>query len=137
MTITIIDEEFTYDERMRGILRKLKVTGHQLCVASNSIRPTVNMMLLRKGFTEFFDFFYSNQDVIHSKPNVEMYLRCMIKAGVSPKETVIVEDSHIGRRAAVDSGAHLCAVTGAKDVSYEKIVKTIRLANYDLNSKPK
>ncbi len=50
-----------------------------------------------------------------------MYLECMIKAGVSPKETIIVEDSHIGRKAAVDSGAYLFAVRDSKDVKYEPI----------------
>ena len=63
------------------------------------------MMLLRKGLLEFIDFFYSNQDVKNPKPNTEMYLKCMIKAGVDPKDCVIVEDSHIGRKAAIKSGA--------------------------------
>jgi HAD superfamily hydrolase (TIGR01509 family) len=118
-TQQIVNEKFTYDERLRSVLRRLKDDGHQICVASNSIRETVKMMLLRKGLLEYIDFFFSNQDVTNPKPNVEMYLRCMIKAGVSPKETVIVEDSHVGRKAALDSGAHLCAVRNPDDVTYE------------------
>ena len=45
----------------------------------------------------------------------------MIKAGVSPKETIIVEDSHIGRKAAVESGAYLFAVKDSFDVQYDSI----------------
>jgi HAD superfamily hydrolase (TIGR01509 family) len=120
MTLKIIDA-FTYDERMRSILRNLKDRGYQVCVASNSIRETVKMMLLRKGLMEFVDFFYSNQDVSKPKPGTEIYLQCMIKAGVSPKETLVIEDSHIGRKAALDSGAHLCPVTDPYDVTIEKI----------------
>jgi HAD superfamily hydrolase (TIGR01509 family) len=120
MTIKIISE-YDRDFRICEVLQKLKEDGYTLCVASNSIRDTVKMMLLRKGFLEYFDFFYSNQDVKYPKPNPEIYLRCMIKAGVSPKETLIVEDSHIGRKAAQESGAYLFPVVDSNDVTYEKL----------------
>ena len=124
-TINIINETMTYDERIRTILCSLKNKGYELCVASNSIRETVKMMLVRKGFIEYIDFFYSNQDVSKPKPNTEMYLRAMIKGRVNPNECMIIEDSHIGRKAALDSGAFLCAVKNAKDLSLEKIMNSI------------
>lgn len=127
-TLEIIDE-FTWDHRLREVLFKLKEKGYGICVASNSIRDTVKMMLVRKGLIDFVDFFFSNQDVINPKPNSEMYLRCMIKAGVSPKETVIVEDSHIGRKAALESGAYLFAVKDSKDVEYHPIESFVESIN--------
>ena len=136
-THKIIDEEMTYDERLRSILRKLRSEGYRISVASNSIRDSVKMMLLRKGLLEFIDFFYSNQDVKNPKPNTEMYLKCMIKAGVDPKDCVIVEDSHIGRKAAIKSGAHLCAVRNVEDVTYEAIKKVIDKADNQTKVKPK
>ena len=123
-TIQIISN-FEKDERICSVLEKLKDEGYTICVASNSIRDTVRMMLLRKGFLEYIDFFYSNQDVKSPKPNPEIYLRCMIKAGFSPKETIIVEDSHIGRKAAQESGAFLCPVIDSNDVTYEKLKEHI------------
>ncbi|MFX0072070.1 MAG: HAD-IA family hydrolase [Candidatus Hermodarchaeota archaeon] len=137
MTLKIIDEEMTYDERMREILRKLRSENYIMCVASNSIRESCKMMLLRKGLLEYFDFYYSNQDVINPKPNTEMYLRCMIKAGVNPKESLIIEDSHIGRKAALDSGAYLCAVEDSSSVTYNKIKEDINMANKELETRPK
>ena len=136
MTLKLIDQ-FMYDERLRSVLSRLKKDGFSLCVASNSIRETVKMMLLRKGFLEYFDFFYSNQDVKLTKPNPEIYLRCMVKAGVSPKETLIVEDSHIGRKAAQESGAYLCPVIDSNDVTYEKIKDHIVSHNEKSNLQPK
>ena len=100
----------TPDRRMSGILETLRSSGYTIAVASNSIRETVKMMLLKKGLLEYVDFYFSNQDVSNPKPNVEMYLKCMIKAGVSPKETLIIEDSHVGRKAAMDSGAFLLSL---------------------------
>jgi HAD superfamily hydrolase (TIGR01509 family) len=136
MTLKIIDA-FTYDERMRSILRNLKDRGYQVCVASNSIRETVKMMLLRKGLTEYIDFFYSNQDVKFPKPSTEIYLQCMIKASVSPKETLIIEDSHIGRKAAIESGAYLCPVVDTSDVSIEKINEHLTSLENQGSKKPR
>jgi len=121
MTRRIIDEEYTYDEKTREILRKLRTDGYRLVCASNATRETVKMMLLRKGFIEFFDFFMSNEDVRNFKPSPEIYLRCMVKAGVSPKDTLIFEDSHIGREAAISSGANLCGIINNEDLTMKKV----------------
>ena len=71
-TEDIVSSEMIYDERMRGILTKLREEGYTLCVASNSIRNSVKMILVRIGVLEDFDFYYSNQDVTEPKPSVEM-----------------------------------------------------------------
>ncbi|MDA7641984.1 HAD-IA family hydrolase [Candidatus Marinimicrobia bacterium] len=128
-TQKIIDEEFGPDQRMIEILSNLKKDGLKICVCSNSIRETTRLMLLRRGFKKFMDFFISNQDVKNPKPNPEMFLKAMVKYGVSPKECVIVEDSHYGRQAAFDAGAHLCAVENTEDVTYEKIKSVIDAAS--------
>ena len=135
-TIKIIDG-FSVDERIQSILRSLKSKGYKIACATNSIRETAKLQLIRKGFFEYIDFMYSNQDVKNPKPNTEMYLKCMIKSEVNPNETVIVEDSHIGRKAVLNSGAHLCAVENCEDVSYKKIKKVIDDANKKEEIRPK
>jgi HAD superfamily hydrolase (TIGR01509 family) len=135
-TLKIINE-FDRDERIVRIIAKLKSEGYKVACATNSIRDTAKLQLIRRGFFEHIDFLFSNQDVTEPKPNTEIYLRCMLKAGVGPHETVIVEDSHIGRKGAINSGAHLCAVKNSSDVSYEKIQNTISKANGKGSLKPK
>ena len=136
MTLKIIDG-FSVDDRIRGILRSFKSEGYIISCATNSIRETAKLQLIRKGFFEYIDFMYSNQDVKNPKPNSEMYLRCMIKAEVNPNETLIVEDSDVGRKGALSSGAFLCPVKDADDVSYDKIKDTINQANQSEEIKPK
>jgi len=136
MTIKIIDG-FSVDERIQSILRSLKSEGYVIACATNSIRETAKLQLIRKGFFEYIDFMYSNQDVKNPKPSSEMYLKCMIKAEVNPNETIIVEDSHIGRKGALSSGAYLCAVEDCNDVSYDKVKRAIDLANEKEEIKPK
>ena len=85
------------------------------------------MMLLKKGLLEYVDFFFSNQDVRFPKPSSEIFLKCMITAGVSPKQTLIIEDSHVGRKAAHNSGAFVCPVTCPTDVTLIKIDRHLEL----------
>ena len=134
MTLKIIDG-FSVDDRIKSILRSLKSEGFIIACATNSIRETAKLQLIRKGFFEHIDFMYSNQDVNKPKPNSEIYLKCMIKAGVNPNETLIVEDSHIGRKGAISSGGILCGVKDTDDVTYEKIKKYINESTHEIKPK--
>lgn len=113
--------KYKIDYRIRAILGTLKDEGYKIAVASNSIKDNLKLMLEYKGLIDYVDFYMSNQDVTRTKPNPEMYLRCMIKESVGPRETLIIEDSHIGRKAALDSGAYLCPVKNPDEVTYERI----------------
>jgi len=133
-TRQIIDG-FSIDSRIQGILRSLKTEGYMIACATNSIRETAKLQLIRKGFFEYIDFMYSNQDVKNPKPNSEIYMRCMIQAGVNPNETLIVEDSHIGRKGAIASGGILCGVKNTTEVTYDKIKKYINDSNNEIKPK--
>jgi HAD superfamily hydrolase (TIGR01509 family) len=107
------------------ILGNLKKDGYKLCVASNSIRESVQSFLSHANILDCFDFILSNQDVDHPKPSPEIYLKCMLYANCGPKETVILEDSVIGRSGAINSGAFVCGVKNPYDVTYKKITNFI------------
>ena len=113
------------DHEMREILRKLKEDGFLLYCATNSIRQTMIKILASTGLIEYFDGLYSNEDVKNPKPHPEVYWKCMMDACIYPEETVIVEDSNVGRRGAISSGGILCAVRDRYDVTYDKIKKII------------
>jgi dTDP-glucose pyrophosphorylase len=53
----------------------------------------------------------------------------MTALDVLPKNTVIIEDSHIGRQGALDSGAHLVPVKDSYDLTMEKIDEAIDTLN--------
>jgi beta-phosphoglucomutase-like phosphatase (HAD superfamily)/dTDP-glucose pyrophosphorylase len=96
---------------------QLKFHQIQIAVASNSIRQTMVMALSRLGVMEQIDFFVSNEDVRHPKPFPEIFWKCMIALKTDIKNTVIIEDSHIGREGAIASGAHLIPVRNQDDVT--------------------
>ena len=130
-------DNYQRDYRIIDIFKKLKSQNYKIACATNSIRETSKLMLIRKGFFDYIDFLYSNEDVNNPKPNAEIYMRCMIKVGVNPDETVIIEDSHIGRKGAIRSGAHLCAVKDSNDLTFDKINSTILNADKKSQISPK
>lgn len=130
-------DNYQRDYRIIDILKKLKSQNYKIACATNSIRETSKLMLIRKGFFDYIDFLYSNEDVKNPKPNAEIYMRCMIKVGVNPDETVIIEDSHIGRKGALRSGAHLCAVKDSSDLTFTKINDTITKSQQQSKISPK
>lgn len=116
---------FCKEYLLQTIFRKIKARGYKIAVASNSIRETVKLSLLSIGVMDDVDYFVSNEDVTRTKPYPEMYWKCMTALDALPKSTIIVEDSHIGRQGALDSGAHLLAVENAKEVNSEHMMQRI------------
>jgi beta-phosphoglucomutase-like phosphatase (HAD superfamily) len=57
-----------------------------------------------------------------------MYLLGMSRLGVTPAETLIVEDNENGVRAARASGAHVMVVAGPDDVTLDAIHQHIERA---------
>lgn len=134
-TFDAIRQYIKKDERLINILKKLKDDGYTIYVASNSIRETVKLLLYYTGLIEYIDYYMSNEDVKNSKPNSEIYLKCMVHAGVNPDETLIVEDSPRGIESAQNSKAHLLVVEKPENVTYEKIIKKIMNKNNNIKNK--
>ena len=130
-------EEYKHDIKLDLLLHRLKSENYKIGLASNSIRQSVICALHNKKILQYFDFVYSNEDVMRAKPNPEMYYRIMIQSGIPAKQTLIVEDSNTGRQAAQDSGANLCAVTDPEDLTYEKITDHLNWLNGATTSSPK
>lgn len=116
-----------HDYELMHYFKQLKNKGYQVAVASNSIRNTVKLVLLKLGLLEFIDYYMSNEDVHRNKPFPEMYWNCMTACNALPKDTVILEDSHIGRQGALDSGSHLIAIENRDHLNQDKIDKIVAI----------
>jgi len=126
-TLSRLKQVYTRDEiltRCRPVFEKeymlsrLRQEGYRMAVCSNSIRESLELMVHQSGLDEYFEFLVSNEDVSRPKPDPEIYTTGMARLGVTPAETIIVEDSPHGLDAARRSGAHLCQVSGFAVVDY-------------------
>ena len=50
------------------------------------------------------------------KPHFEMYFKIMLDLNSKPSETLVLEDSHVGRQAVLDAGCHLLPIIDTYDV---------------------
>lgn len=100
------------------MLARLKREGYVLAVCSNAVHDSVALMIDQSGLCPYLEFFLSNEDVATPKPDPAIYVEAMRRLGVTPAETVIVEDAPAGVEAARRSGAHVCQVSGFSEVDY-------------------
>ena len=115
------------DKELIRLLTIIKDNKINIAVASNSIHNTVFDCLDGLGITDLVDHVVSNEDVKHPKPHPEMYWKAMSYFGVIADETVIFEDSLVGKLAARDSKATLIEIKNRADLTEDKINKAISL----------
>jgi beta-phosphoglucomutase len=107
-------------------LSKLKNEGYKICVCSNSIRNSIDVMMEKSSLKEYLEFFLSNQDVKEGKPNPEIYIKAIKMLNMNPDECLIVEDNENGVKAANASGAYVMRVNGVEDVTFHNIKAKIK-----------
>jgi beta-phosphoglucomutase-like phosphatase (HAD superfamily)/dTDP-glucose pyrophosphorylase len=115
------------DFELIDLFIKIKNKNIKVAVASNGTKKTILQCLTRLGIIDLVDYIVSSDDVQNPKPHPEMYWKAMSYFGAICEDTVIFEDSIIGRLAAKDSGANLIEIENRKDLNKEKIDKAIGL----------
>ena len=106
-------------------LSRLKIDGYKIAVCSNSVRNSVQTLMVLSDLSKHIDYIVSNEDVSRGKPDPEMYLQAMDFLSVLPEECLILEDNDHGIQAALASGAHLMRIGVPDDVVYSEIKKVI------------
>lgn len=90
--------------------------GLPVAVASSSTKHWVRTHLDHIGLGEVFNgrIFSGREDVEQGKPAPDLYLHAAARLGVDIRRCVIVEDSEVGAKAAIASGARVVGlVAGA------------------------
>jgi HAD superfamily hydrolase (TIGR01509 family) len=133
----IIEEQVVPNAKVCELLQKLKSSGYKLVCCSNSIMKTLLLVLTKMQILCFFEAIYSNDfpellehfPKCKPKPHPAMFMFACLKAGISPINALICEDSPIGRQAAQESGCWLCPIEIPEDLTLDKIQKYIQYSN--------
>jgi HAD superfamily hydrolase (TIGR01509 family) len=124
----VLFESISPDEDLVSLFKFIKSRGIKIAVASNSIRKTLDTCLKSLGVATYVDYSLSNEDVELPKPDPQIYNQCMRHLGVGLEDTVIFEDSEIGLRSALATGAKVEKVLNRKDIYFERIDRVIHEA---------
>jgi beta-phosphoglucomutase-like phosphatase (HAD superfamily) len=107
------------------LLKHLKNKKILLACCSNSTKETLHLMLKSAHLFDYFDVIIGNDEIEHPKPHPQIYLTALERLGVLPHESIIVEDSPHGIKAAEDAGGKVIIVRGPEDVHLSLFIDLI------------
>jgi HAD superfamily hydrolase (TIGR01509 family) len=105
---------------IRRIIEDAAAAGWSLAVASTSAEQSVRSVLERAAGPDLSPRFsvFAGDVVAHKKPAPDIYQLAVSGVGVAPAETIVIEDSNNGLRAAVAAGL-TCVVTVSSYTRHE------------------
>lgn len=94
--------------------------NQKICaVASSTSSEFVNKYLVQAELRNYFSNIIGGEMVQHSKPEPEIFLLASEECGVNPEDTVVLEDSENGIRAAYAAGMSTLCIPDLKMPSRE------------------
>jgi HAD superfamily hydrolase (TIGR01509 family) len=111
------------------LLDALAEAGVPLGLASNSLRPFVELVLASAGVADRFDVVVTGDEVTHPKPAPDLYLAACRALGVVPSAAVALEDSPTGVAAARAAGMRVIGVPYLDGIILEADVVAPSLAH--------
>ncbi|MCB1196574.1 HAD family hydrolase [bacterium] len=85
-------------------LKVLKKLGFLIALSTSSHRAYVEKFIEHNSWQTYFKHCIFADDVLHGKPDPEIYLLTLEKTAAKPEEVLVVEDSHNGIQSAKKAG---------------------------------
>jgi HAD superfamily hydrolase (TIGR01509 family) len=95
---------------LMDLLMALELRDFPKGIATSSRRPFVERVLGQFDLQPRFRFVLTSEDIVHGKPDPEIYLKAADHLDLQPSQMLVLEDSQNGCRAAVAAGAITVAV---------------------------
>ena len=87
---------------------------YEVCVASSSLPDRISLSLAVTGLSPLFaGRVFSSADVRRGKPAPDLFLYAAANVGVTPEDTIVIEDSLAGVTAAMRAGMGVIGFAGA------------------------
>ncbi len=85
---------------VEALIKRLYKDGIQLAIASSSSPKEIETVVKKLGIKKYFEKLVSASSVANPKPSPDTFLLALEKLGAAPEDTVIIEDSTFGVKAA-------------------------------------
>ena len=131
-TNELLQKEVDYKEDADVLLKQ---NGYTLALATTT--PKARLDLYRKklkkvNIDEIFSIILTKEDVIHKKPDPEIYKKIIEKLDIKPEECIVIEDALIGIQSAKNAGLEVINMYDKyADADREEIYK---LADYKVQN---
>lgn len=87
-----------------NLMRELKHRGVKLAIASSSSRKLVNYIVDKLNISNLFESTLAAEDIEHSKPDPEVFLKAAAQLGINPAQCLVIEDAKLGVESAKAAG---------------------------------
>jgi len=125
-------------EGIPELIKEAKSRGLKIALATSSPKFLAEHILKKFDLYKYFNVLVTADDITHSKPDPEIYIKAAQFLGVKPEECIAIEDAHFGVKAAKAAGmkciAYVNPNSGNQDLSEADCkvysIKDIRLEEY-------
>ncbi len=100
----LLEQETEPTKGVISLMQELKLRGIKLAVGSSSTRKLIDFVLKKLNITSLFDCIVAAEDVAHSKPDPEIFLKAAARLGTNPSQCLVIEDAALGVEAAKRAG---------------------------------
>ncbi len=110
---------------LENVLQKANAEGIKIAIGSAALLFNINFVLDGLAIRSYFDAIVSADDVTHSKPDPETFLKCAEKLNLDPKDCLVFEDAPKGVEAAQRAGMDTVVLTTmhtAEEFAYPNII---------------
>lgn len=116
---------------VKSTLDALRAAGLKLSIGSSS--RNTPFILKQLGLEGFFDAVSDGNNITHSKPDPEVFLKAAQFLGLEPRDCLVVEDAVSGAEAGHRGGFRVACVgdaseAGVGDYNLKSITELVRLA---------
>ena len=90
-----------------------------------------NVFRTHPEFTALFDRIVTSEDITHSKPAPDCYLKAAARLGVSANDCVVFEDSINGLKSGLASGANVVGLLTTNPLEKVCCLSAFQIVNYN------
>ena len=92
-------------------VKRLHAQGIKFSITSNNIVPAISYVVNRLGLMPYLDNIIGIDCVERGKPEADIAIESMRRAGCTPEESIVVGDSTFDMGMGVNAGCRCCGVT--------------------------
>lgn len=111
------------------ILEYLLESDYKTALASSSSTKSIQKNLQRANMNHYFEVIVGGDTVEHSKPEPDIYIKACAELGVRPQDSIAIEDSPNGIKAAYFAGMKPIMVPDM--VQPDKMIQTMLHQKFD------
>ncbi len=123
--IELIENENCEIKGVRNFVKKMKIQGYKIGLATNSPYKIIPAVLKKLELTQYFDAISSSDSEIKGKPNPSVYLTTCSKLNINPIDCIAIEDSYSGMLAAKRAGLRVIAFTNGNSDTDLSIAQSV------------